>query len=213
MSKIDWAELEKPKLQFDDPNWGRPPKRDVAVNDGYKLKLGGETVKLFVTAGHTPGTLSAEFPVSSNGRTRNAILWGGTAFNFGKLPDRLQLYINSSDRFEQRTKSDHLEVLLSNHAKYDDTFEKLKVIQADPAAPNPFVIGQDATRRFFEVAGLCARAMLASFDVEALASTPIANPAAAQVLTVRFGVAPTCAPCRRSIWICCSSCNPQCIDF
>ena len=175
MSKIDWTELEKPKLQFDDPNWGRPPKRDIGVNDGYKLKLGGETVKLFVTAGHTPGTLSAEFPVYSNGRKRNAILWGGTAFNFGKLPERLQMYINSSDRFEQRTKADHLEVLLSNHARYDDTFAKLKVLQADPAAPNPYVIGQDATRRFFEVAGLCARAMLASFDVEALQSMPIAT--------------------------------------
>jgi metallo-beta-lactamase class B len=173
MSKTDWAELEKPKLQFDDPNWGRPPKRDISVNDGYKLKLGGETVRLFVTAGHTPGTLSAEFPVYSNGRKRNAILWGGTAFNFGKLPDRLQMYIDSSDRFQKRTKSDHLEVLLSNHAQYDNTFAKLKVLEADPAAPNPYVIGQDATGRFFQIAGLCARAMLASFDQEALKSMPV----------------------------------------
>ncbi|MGA2553002.1 MAG: MBL fold metallo-hydrolase [Burkholderiaceae bacterium] len=172
MSRTDWAELDKPNLQFDDPNWGRPPKRDIAVEDGYKLKLGGESVKLFVTAGHTPGTLSAEFRVRENGRPSNAILWGGTSFNFGKIPERLLMYIASSDRFEARTKSDHLEVLLSNHARFDQTFDKLKVLQASPGGPNPYVIGEDATRRFFAIAGLCARATLASFDAEALKKRP-----------------------------------------
>jgi metallo-beta-lactamase class B len=172
MSDVDWGELEKPKLQFDDPNWGRPPKRDISVKDGYQLKLGGETVKLYVTAGHTPGTLSAIFPVKDKGRTRNAVLWGGTAFNFGKIPERLRMYIASSDRFEARAKPDHLAVLLSNHERYDDTFAKLKVLAAAPDGPNPYVIGEDATKRFFEVAGLCARATLASFDSEALKNLP-----------------------------------------
>ena len=172
MSGVDWSELEKPTLQFDDPNWGRPPKRDISVKDGYKLRLGGETVRLYLTPGHTPGTLSAVFPVNDKGHPRQAVLWGGTAFNFGKIPQRLRMYIASSDRFEARTKPDHLAVLLSNHERYDESFAKLKVLAAAPNGPNPYVIGEDATRRFFQVAGLCARATLASFDSEALQDVP-----------------------------------------
>lgn len=33
MSELDWRELEQPELQFDNPLWGRPPKRDVADRD------------------------------------------------------------------------------------------------------------------------------------------------------------------------------------
>jgi hypothetical protein len=35
---------------------------------------------------------------------------------------------------------------------------------ANPSAANPYVIGSDAVSRFMKVAGLCARATLASYD-------------------------------------------------
>lgn len=169
MSKIDWMELQKPKLQFDDEQWGRPPKQDIAVKDGDHITLGQTTVRIYVTAGHTPGTLSFVFPVKDRGKTHMAVLWGGTAFNFGHIASRLQSYIASADRFEDLALKDHLDVLLSNHPMFDESFAKFKALQArTPDQPNPYVIGEQATSRFMTVAGLCARATLASFDVEAL---------------------------------------------
>src|SRR5689334_2235128 len=61
MSELDWRELEKRELQFDNPLWGRPPKRDLAISDRDQLKLGDTTIDLYLTPGHTPGTLSLVF--------------------------------------------------------------------------------------------------------------------------------------------------------
>lgn len=172
MSEIDWDELAKPKLQFDDERWGRPPPRDLAVHDGAHIKLGTTTVELYVTAGHTPGTISAVFPVADHGHVRTAVLWGGTSFNFGHIASRLSSYIASADRFEALVHQRHIEVLLSNHPPFDQSLAKMKVLVNQGAGqPNPYVIGEDATARFMKVAGLCARATLLSFDSQALDAT------------------------------------------
>ena len=34
------------------------PKRDIVATDGMKITLGGRTVTIWLTPGHTPGTLS-----------------------------------------------------------------------------------------------------------------------------------------------------------
>ena len=39
MSDADWKGVEGP-LQFNNPNWSAPPKRDITINDGDKLTLG-----------------------------------------------------------------------------------------------------------------------------------------------------------------------------
>ena len=61
-------------------NGGPPPRvptRDMVVQDGELLTMGGETITLYHTPGHTPGVLSAEFTVYDNGRPQKAFLWGG----------------------------------------------------------------------------------------------------------------------------------------
>src|SRR5690606_38944601 len=47
-SRADWDMMET-NLEFDLPVWGRPPKRDVAVEDGDKLTLGDTTVDVILT--------------------------------------------------------------------------------------------------------------------------------------------------------------------
>ncbi len=104
------------------------------------------------------------FPVLNHDSVHTAVLWGGTAFNFGHITSRLQSYIASADRFEALAKSEHIDVLLSNHPNFDESFAKMKRMAANPSAANPYVIGSDAVSRFMKVAGLCARATLASYD-------------------------------------------------
>ncbi len=79
LSAADWDMLEK---NTRDP---AKPKRDMVVTDGQKLTLGNQTLTLYITPGHTPGTVSTLVPVFDNGKPHLAAAWGGTAFNFHPL--------------------------------------------------------------------------------------------------------------------------------
>ena len=47
--------------------------------------LGGETVTIWLTPGHTAGTISYTFPVLDHGRRVNVVYSGGTALVFEPL--------------------------------------------------------------------------------------------------------------------------------
>ena len=75
----DWELIEQAATR-PGRNGGPPPRvptRDMVVQDGELLTMGGETITLYHTPGHTPGVLSAEFTVYDNGRPHKAFLWGG----------------------------------------------------------------------------------------------------------------------------------------
>ncbi len=56
MSPADWDVLDKRTV-------GTKPKRDIGATDGQKLTLGDTTLTLYITPGHTPGTISTVFPI------------------------------------------------------------------------------------------------------------------------------------------------------
>src|SRR6266478_1506380 len=60
MSAADWDMLDRTN--------GTKPKRDIVATDGQKFTLGDTTLTLYITTGHTPGTISALIPVKDNGR-------------------------------------------------------------------------------------------------------------------------------------------------
>ena len=74
-------------LDQQNPPW--KPKRDMVATDGYKLTLGDTTLTLYVTPGHTEGTISTIIPVKDGGAPHVAAAWGGTLFNFGPIKPRL----------------------------------------------------------------------------------------------------------------------------
>jgi metallo-beta-lactamase class B len=163
MSDADWKGVEGP-LQFDNPNWSKPPKRDITINDGYKLTLGDTTITLYVTPGHTPGTISPVIPVKDNGRTHSALLWGGTGFNFERTAPNFKRYAESADRMSEIVGKSGIDVFLSNHPNVDSALAKLDALKTRGAGqPNPFVVGPETVQRFLKVVGECARAQLATF--------------------------------------------------
>ena len=168
VSEIDWQQLEG-KLEFNSPHWGPVPKynatRDSRVKDGDKVVLGDTAVTTYVTPGHTLGTITPVFEVKQGGRTHKVLLWGGTAFNFGKNVPRLQSYIDATGRMAQIARAEGIDVMLSNHAGYDGTVAKLDAIRKG-ASSNPFVIGNDAVVRGLEVMGECAKAQRDRFILE-----------------------------------------------
>ena len=167
-SDVDWQQLEG-KLEFNSALWGPVPKfnaaRDRRVNDGDKVALGDTSVTIYITPGHTHGTITPTFEVKSGGRTHKVLLWGGTAFNFGKDVPRLQNYIDATERMAKIAREEGIDVLISNHGGYDDTVAKLDAIRKG-APSNPFVIGNDAVVRGLQVMGECAKAQRDRFVLE-----------------------------------------------
>lgn len=164
MSEADWKMTET-KLEFSSSLWGPPPKRDMVVGDGEQIHLGDTTVKLYLTPGHTMGALSVAFDVRDGATVHHALLWGGTAFNFGKDIPRLQAYIQSTARMRTLVKEQAIDVMLSNHAQYDDSLGKLEMIRSKPE-PNPFVMGTPAVERALTVMNECAEAARDRFEME-----------------------------------------------
>lgn len=167
-SEIDWRQLEG-KLEFNSPHWGPPPKydatRDRRVNDGDKVTLGDAAVTVNITPGHTLGTITPTFEVKHAGRTHKVLLWGGTAFNFGKDVPRLQGYIDATERMARIAREQGIDVLLSNHPANDGTVERIEALKKG-APSNPFVIGTDAVVRGLGIMGACAKAQRDRYILE-----------------------------------------------
>lgn len=160
MSGEDWRMMET-GLEFDIPEWGRPPKRDIAVEDGGKVVLGDTTLDVLMTPGHTMGTISLLIELKEGGATHRGMLWGGTAFNFGRQPDRiarLQAYIDGTARAREVAARQGIDVFLSNHTGWDGAAAKLAAKR--PGGPNPFVLGKETVQRALTVMHECARATM-----------------------------------------------------
>lgn len=155
LSAADWDMLAN---NTRDPS---KPKRDMVVTDGQQLTLGGETLTMYLTPGHTPGTVSTLIPVTDHGVKHVAAYWGGTAFNFQPSKARFQMYIDSARRFSDIVAKSGADVLISNHTIFDGSKTKLPALATRKASdPNPYVIGTDAVRRYLKVAEECAQAVM-----------------------------------------------------
>ncbi|HTC33841.1 MAG TPA: MBL fold metallo-hydrolase [Bryobacteraceae bacterium] len=152
MSPADWDVLDK-------RTFGAKPKRDIEAADGQKLTLGDTTLTLYITPGHTPGTISTLFPVRDNGTPHLAALWGGVGLNPDR--ERVQLYINSAQRFSAIVKQAGADVILANHTDWDRSKINLPMLaHRAPGTPNPYIVGNAKALNFLKVAEECATARL-----------------------------------------------------
>jgi metallo-beta-lactamase class B len=159
----DWNMMHG-KLDFESAVWGPAPARDMSVRDGETLTVGDSTITFLVTSGHTLGTLSPMFDVRAGGRVYHAVLWGGTAFNFGKDFSRLASYADNTERVRALAASMPIDVLVSNHSEWDDSIAKMNALRAaGPGGANPFVTGSQVVQRSMQVMGECARAQAGRF--------------------------------------------------
>jgi metallo-beta-lactamase class B len=143
------------------------PKRDMVATDGQKVTLGDTTVTLYLTPGHTTGTISTLVPVKDGGRPHLAASWGGTLFVFQRTPENFRRYIASAERFRGIVAKAGADVLISNHTVYDGSKIKQPALATrKPGDPHPYVIGTDAVTRYLTVAAECAKAALAGMTTE-----------------------------------------------
>jgi metallo-beta-lactamase class B len=159
MGAPDWDTIEKYPNRYKT----MAPKRDIVATDGMKITLGGRTVTIWTTPGHTPGTLSYTFTALDRGRTVNIAYSGGTAFNFvNNTPDpgirNFQIYIDSQKKMAAKAAAVQATVLLSNHSEFDDAYNKNRMLAGRGKGPHPYEIGEEWVQRYFAVMQDCARA-------------------------------------------------------
>jgi metallo-beta-lactamase class B len=168
MGEADWDLLERTQ-----GNWPKP-KRDIVATDGQKLTLGKTTLTLYLTPGHTLGTISTLIPVTDQGKPHVAAAWGGTAFNWmqnrsayitPERPERFwfETYIRSARRFRDIVEKARADVLIANHTDFDGSKTKLPALALrKPNDAHPYVIGNESVKRYLTVALECATAGLLS---------------------------------------------------
>src|SRR5437016_9887994 len=170
MGAADWDLLDRTGGA-----WPKP-KRDMVATDGQRLTLGDTTLTLYLTPGHTLGTISTLIPVKDGGKPHLAALWGGTGFNWLRnrttyiTPDKpdkfwFETYRTSSERFRDIAAQAGADIILSNHTNTDGSKTKLQALaKRKPGDPHPYVIGNESVVRFLTVADECARAGLARLN-------------------------------------------------
>jgi metallo-beta-lactamase class B len=178
MSAADWEIVAK-----DNSPDRVKPKKDMVASDGQKLKLGDVTVTMYITPGHTPGTISLLIEGLTNEKSARpdharhaASVWGGVDINLGRqgvqyYPDgqtMMKTYIASAKRFQEINEKAGVDTILSTTLGHANMVEKMRAWQlmngaagATPAgAPNPFV-SKDAVGRFYTILEQCYEAQLA----------------------------------------------------
>jgi metallo-beta-lactamase class B len=159
LSAADWDLLDKSS--------GTKPTRDMIVTDGQKLTLGDTTLTMYITPGHTAGTISMLIPVKDGAASHVAATWGGTLIGGLRSPEGFQTYIDSAERFRGIVAQAGATIILSNHTNYDGSKVKLPAVQKRQAGqPHPYVIGKEGVQRYLTVASECTKAAYADFVAE-----------------------------------------------
>lgn len=148
--------------------WGKPPRRDQIAVDGEAVTLGDTSIKLFITAGHTPASLSMLIPVKDKGVGRTLLYLGGIT-NKGLSPKMHIAYDRWTRRLMRIVSDAGVDGVIGNHPSYDDTAIKLDKLRTMPDKPNPFFSGRENALRYLTVLNECN---LNNSDIEAAAGAP-----------------------------------------
>jgi len=161
MSKVDWDMIEKPNPNARGPQANRPlPKRDVeVVSDGQKITLGDETITLYITPGHTPGSLAYIIPVKEHGKAMNIMMLSGANIT----PDRESLV--AFQKALDAAKAAKVQALINGHpGLFGDEVGWMEQVRANPNGPNPFVMTQGQFGKFIDIMKDCAEARVVAMD-------------------------------------------------
>jgi metallo-beta-lactamase class B len=163
MAPADWdiVRTQNPTGAADGPP---VPARDLDATDGQRYTLGDTTITVYITPGHTPGTLSFLMPVKIKGVTHMAAFWGGTGIGRQTGAENLALHSASAARLDQLARAANADVLLSNHDGFSEYFKRIDAVRANPNAPNPFVVDTQGVSRMFRAVQECSQANIAALQ-------------------------------------------------
>ena len=131
LSAADWDLLDRSN--------GTKPKRDMVATDGQKLTLGDTTLTLYITPGHTLGTISTLIPVTDRRPPHIVVVVGRHRVQLDGEPraptSRRSGRTRSGSRptairaaFRDIAAKAGADVLISNHTIFDGSKTKLPAL-------------------------------------------------------------------------------------
>jgi metallo-beta-lactamase class B len=139
-----------------------PPRHDIEATDGQKLTLGDTTITIYITPGHTGGTLLFLVPVKDHGQPHLAMEWGGTALGATTSKEMLESYISNAKRLKDISDGLGADVIIGNHTEYNDALNRLERTKArKEREPNPWIVGKHEVETYLTVVEECAKSWLA----------------------------------------------------
>jgi metallo-beta-lactamase class B len=164
MSEADWSVMAKGNEPAE-----LKPRKDMVATDGQKLTVGDTTLTLYITPGHTPGTISTLIPLKDGNQRHVGVIWGGINPSFERygvqyysnLSESYTTWISSANRFLDIVTKSGGDVYLTIHPYYDKALDKMNALKyRKPGGPYPFV-NKDAVVRFITIIRECTQAQLA----------------------------------------------------
>ena len=129
------------------------------------MTLGDTTVTIYITPGHTAGTLSVLVPVKDHGQPHLAMEWGGTALSGATSKEMLESYISNAKRLKDISDGAGADVIIGNHTEYNDALARFQRTKARKAGePNPWMVGKGEVQTYLTVVEECAKSWLAIGD-------------------------------------------------
>ncbi|HZR03000.1 MAG TPA: MBL fold metallo-hydrolase [Burkholderiales bacterium] len=131
------------------------------------ITIGGRTLTLLPTPGHTPGTTAAIVPVRDNGRAVNLLVIGGSNIP-GDIATSRQ-YLNSVERIYAFAKTMGAEGGMHPHPFFEGQLDN--VLAQGLSKPSQFVVGSDKLLRGLAVWRECSTAFATNVDATAIIPT------------------------------------------
>ncbi len=157
LSATDWDLMKLPSVVVSS-HTPEPPTRDLVIADGQKLRLGDTEIAFYITPGHTPGPISAIFPVYEGGKRHVASLLGGTAFpgtlEANERTGGLIAYQAAIERFSGLSRQAGADVLLNTHLFAIGGVEWVDRARA-AGGGGPFVVGGKTVARYYALLDQC----------------------------------------------------------
>lgn len=156
MGAGDWDMVDKAVNSFPDGK----PKQDIVAADGMKITLGDRTVTLYLTPGHTPGTISSIFQVHDHGKPLTVAYSGGTEFNFVNDVPHFDAYIASARKFAAIAAAAGATIIMNNQSQFDGASLKARMLADRRAGErHPLDVGAEAVARYFKIEDECAQSV------------------------------------------------------
>jgi len=135
------------------------PKRDIVATDGMKVTVGDRTITLYLTPGHTPGTISGIFQVHDQGKPLTVVYSGGTEFNFPNDVAHFDQYLASARRLASLAAEAGATIIINNQSQFNGAADKLRILaDRQRGERHPLDVGTEAVARYFKIEDECAQA-------------------------------------------------------
>lgn len=145
-----------------------PTTLDSSVMTPFDISVGGRTITVLSTPGHTVGAFGFIVRAMDDGKEVKLFVSGGSSLVAQNIP-LVQSYLNSMERTYDLLKKMKVDTASNPHTYWDGSRNLIQQIQAEGRKkPSQFIIGNDRLLRAMAIGRTCTAAWLVRQDPTAV---------------------------------------------